>query len=409
MKYKLLSILLVIYMNTIQSQSLDSLVDMAISQNKDILILDNEYKTALQKAAQVSQIPDTEVGMGGFPLPVQTRVGPQFLRLSATQMFPWFGTLDSKADLENEKAKVIREKANARALDIAFEIRKNYYDLYELRQSQSIINKNMKLLNSLERLAKIKVESGKSSASDVLRIQLRKEKLQQQLDILKSKERIPIIRINEWVERPLDTNIEVVQDFSFAVLTHSKDSLLSNISNLHPMIKMFSQQQEVAKKVIELNELEQKPSFGVGMDYIVVGKRRDVDISRNGRDIVQLRAMVKFPIQKKKYRAKEAEQKLKIEGLELEKENLLFTFEAMIEQGYAKYETARINKEHLERQIPLIQSTINIIEGEYAAKGLNFDELLRLEMELIKYELNILKSIMKSHHAKNSIERFMIQ
>lgn len=409
MKYKLLSILLVVYMNTIQSQSLDSLVDMAISQNKDILILDNEYKTALQKAAQVSQIPDTEVGMGGFPLPVQTRVGPQFLRLSATQMFPWFGTLDSKADLENEKAKVIREKANARALDIAFEIRKNYYDLYELRQSQSIINKNMKLLNSLERLAKIKVESGKSSASDVLRIQLRKEKLQQQLDILKSRERIPIIRINEWVERPLDTNIEVVQDFSFAVLTHSKDSLLSNISNLHPMIKMFSQQQEVAKKVIELNELEQKPSFGVGMDYIVVGKRRDVDISRNGRDIVQLRAMVKFPIQKKKYRAKEAEQKLKIEGLELEKENLLFTFEAMIEQGYAKYETARINKEHLERQIPLIQSTINIIEGEYAAKGLNFDELLRLEMELIKYELNILKSIMKSHHAKNSIERFMIQ
>jgi len=409
MKYKLLSILLVIYMNTIQSQSLDSLVDMAISQNKDILILDNEYKTALQKAAQVSQIPDTEVGMGGFPLPVQTRVGPQFLRLSATQMFPWFGTLDSKADLENEKAKVIREKANARALDIAFEIRKNYYDLYELRQSQSIINKNMKLLNSLERLAKIKVESGKSSASDVLRIQLRKEKLQQQLDILKSRERIPIIRINEWVERPLDTNIEVVQDFSFAVLTHSKDSLLSNISNLHPMIKMFSQQQEVAKKVIELNELEQKPSFGVGMDYIVVGKRRDVDISRNGRDIVQLRAMVKFPIQKKKYRAKEAEQKLKIEGLELEKENLLFTYEAMIEQGYAKYETARINKGHLERQIPLIQSTINIIEGEYAAKGLNFDELLRLEMELIKYELNILKSIMKSHHAKNSIERFMIQ
>ncbi|MGB1216471.1 MAG: TolC family protein [Saprospiraceae bacterium] len=409
MKYKLLSILLVIYMNTIQSQSLDSLVDMAISQNKDILILDNEYKTALQKAAQVSQIPDTEVGMGGFPLPVQTRVGPQFLRLSATQMFPWFGTLDSKADLENEKAKVIREKANARALDIAFEIRKNYYDLYELRQSQSIINKNMKLLNSLERLAKIKVESGKSSASDVLRIQLRKEKLQQQLDILKSRERIPIIRINEWVERPLDTNIEVVQDFSFAVLTHSKDSLLYNISNLHPMIKMFSQQQEVAKKVIELNELEQKPSFGVGMDYIVVGKRRDVDIARNGRDIVQLRVMVKFPIQKKKYRAKEAEQKLKIEGLELEKENLLFTFEAMIEQGYAKYETARINKEHLGRQIPLIQSTINIIEGEYAAKGLNFDELLRLEMELIKYELNILKSIMKSHHAKNSIERFMIQ
>ena len=41
--------------------------------------------------------------------------------------------------------------------------------------------------------------------------------------------------------------------YTFAVLIHNKDSLLSNISDLHPMMKLFSQQQEVAKKVIEIN------------------------------------------------------------------------------------------------------------------------------------------------------------
>lgn len=402
-------IIFIFLVHVAYTQPLDSLVDIAITKNKEILILDNEYKVALQKAPQVSQYPDTEVGVGGFPLPVQTRVGPQFIRLSASQMFPWFGTFESRADLENAKAKVVREKANAKALDIAFNVRKHYYELYELRKSQIVIRKNMELLSSLERLAQIKVESGKSSASDVLRIQLRKEKLKQRLDILESKERVPLIRLNELMEMPLDNGVELEMEFPFAIIPFSKDSLLSNIRTHHPIIRMFALQQEVSRKAKEVNRLEQKPSFGVGMDYIVVGKRSDMNVSRNGRDIVQIRAMVKFPIQKKKYKAKEQEEELRILGWELEKDNLIGSFESVMEEGFARYETARIEKEHLERQIPLIQSTIKILEGEYAAKGLNFEELLNLEMELIEYELNILKTIMDSHHAKNSIERFMIQ
>lgn len=394
---------------TLIGQPLDSLVNMAITKNSDILILDNEYQMVLQKAPQVSQLPDTELGIGGFPLPVQTRVGPQFLRLSASQMFPWFGSLESKADLENAKARVVREKANAKALEIAYEIRKNYYLLYELRESQVIIQRNMNLLSSLERLAKIKVESGKSSASDVLRIQLKKEKLQQQIDRLKSQESVPLIRINEMTERPLQSSINIQEEFSFAILSISKDSILSNIQSHHPMLKMFSLQQEVSQKALEVNRLAEKPSFGVGMDYIMVGRRNDMNVSRNGRDIVQLRGVIRFPIQKQKYKAKEEEERLRIVGWEMEKGNLLGTFQSVIEQGYAIYEQAIIEKGHLENQIPLIQSTINMMEGEYAAKGIHFEELLNLEMELIQYELNILGTIMKSHQAKNSIERFMIQ
>jgi len=41
-------------------------------------------------------------------------------------------------------------------------------------------------------------------------------------------------------------------------------------------------------------------------------------------------------------------------------------------------------------------------------KGSGFDELLRLEKELIEYDLKILKAIVQSHLAKSKIERFIV-
>ncbi len=390
-------------------QSLSELIGLATKESKDIQLIDNAYQVALQKAPQVNQFPNTVLGVGGFPLPVQTRVGPQIVRLSATQMFPQFGVLGDKVAVENSKAKVILQQVDVKALQIAYDIKQNYYQLYELRNSQQIIQKNMDLLNSLERLAEAKIRSGKSSAADVVRIQLTKEKINQKLAILKSNETIPLIRLNELLERPLDTEIEINQRFDLAKLNYNKETILTNISEKNPSLIHLALQQEVSKKAIELNQSNKKPSFGVGMDYILVANRKDVEIAQNGRDILQVRASVSFPIQKKKFSAKEEEEKLKIEGLELQKANLLSEYEAQIAAGFAQHQMAEIEMQSLQKQITLTQSAIKILLAEYAAKGKNFDELLQLEMDLITYELQALKAIVDSHYAKNNIERFMVQ
>ena len=79
------------------AQSLEDLLEIARENNLELKGLENEYLAALERAPQVSELPDPEAGIGAFPFPVETRLGPQIARLSVTQMFPWFGTLDSKA------------------------------------------------------------------------------------------------------------------------------------------------------------------------------------------------------------------------------------------------------------------------------------------------------------------------
>ena len=141
----------------------------------------------------------------------------------------------------------------------------------------------------------------------------------------------------------------------------------------------------------------------------MVNKRSDADPSKNGRDIIQLRGSVKIPLFKKKYEAKEKEEQLKIAALTDRKADVLSQFMAAIEKAYADYETAQLKINLYGKQIEITQAAINILETNYSAKGNNFDELLRLEKELIDYDLKILKAIVQSHFAKSSIERFILK
>ena len=391
------------------AQSLDDLMEKAVAENLELKVLEQEYLAAFEKAPQVSQLPDPEVGVGAFPLPVETRLGAQTARLSATQMFPWFGTLDSKADLENAKAKALYERIGTEQLNLFYELKTAYFRLYEMEQSQAIIQRNITLFEALERLALSKVESGKATAADVLRVQLKIEELQQELEILEAAKTNPTATINQLLNRPLETPITTTDSLSFALLSFDKDTLTKNIRENHPMLRMFELQQEVSRNAISLNELDGKPSFGVGMDYIMVNQRSDANPANNGRDILQLRASVKIPLYREKYSAKQAEENLKIAALENKKADVLSLFNATIEKAYADHQAAQLKMDLYEKQIDITQAAINILESEYSSKGNNFDELLRLEKELIDYDLKMLKAIVQSHIAKSNIERFIIQ
>lgn len=401
--------LLLILPMVMKAQSVDKLLDLAVTHNLELKVLENEYFAALEKAPQVNQLPDPEVGAGAFPFPVETRLGQQTARLSATQMFPWFGTLDSKANLENAKAKALYERIGAARLNVFYNIKIAYFRLYEIQQSQSIIRNNITILEALEQLALSKAESGKTTAANVLSVQLKLEELKQEIKILETAKVSPTATINQLLNRDLQLSIITQDSLAFATIPFDKESLVANIKANHPMLRMYELQQEVSQQAIALNELNGKPSIGLGLDYIMVNQRQDVELERNGRDILQLRASVKIPLYRQKYAAKEREENLKITALDNQKADLLSRFSATIEKVYADYATAQIRMELYAQQIEITQAAIRILETDYSARGNDFDELLRLEKELIDYDLKMLSAIVQSHIAKSSIKRFIIQ
>ena len=94
--------------------------------------------------------------------------------------------------------------------------------------------------------------------------------------------------------------------------------------------------------------------------------------------------------------------------MDVKKAEVLSRFMAVIDKAQTDYEMAQLRVDLYNKQIAITQSAINILESEYSAKGNSFDELLRLEKELIDYDLKILKAIVQSHQAKNQIEKFIL-
>lgn len=389
------------------AQPLETLINEAVENNLEIRALSDEYNAALERPVQVSQLPDPEIGIGASILPVETRLGPQIARISATQMIPWKGILDKKSDLELAKAKALNERIGIRELDLSYQIEQAYYQLYQIEQSQSIIQRNLGIVQALERLALSRVESGKTTAADVLRAQIKIEELNQELEILETSKAKPISDINQLMNRELDAPIVMTDSLAFAVIPLDRNALSNEISANHPLLRMFKYQQEISREAINLNALDGKPAFGVGLDYIMVNKRGNVELERNGRDIIQLRAAIKIPLNRQKYAAKEREENYKITALDNRKDNTLNQFMSAIEKAYADYETAQLRMDLYLRQKVITRSAINILETDYSTSGNNFDELLQLEKELIDYDLKMLKAIVQSHLAKSSIERFL--
>jgi len=171
------------------------------------------------------------------------------------------------------------------------------------------------------------------------------------------------------------------------------------------LIKQLDWNIETSNKALALNTLAGKPSFGVGLDYSLVTGRTDAIPVNNGRDILIPKVMVSIPIYRKKYAAKKEEESLKQQAFEFQKENLTNRMISSI-QGYkSEYESAKLMFELANKQIEISNSAYDILLADYSSKGKRFDELMKLQSDINRYEIEIIKSIVQSHLAKFKIER----
>lgn len=405
-KYIIISALLIVSTFNIKAQTLDSLLKKAYNNNPALKAIQLEYEAALQKGPQVSQLPDPTIGVGVPILPVETRLGSQNLIISASQMFPWFGTLKAKEEVVLTMAKSKYERIAAERLNIDYQIKTAYFNLYLLQEQQKIVRKNIRIFQTIEKVALAKVESGKSIASDVLAVRLKIEELNQQIQILEERKHGFSASINEAINNPNNDLIQVdTTNRALAELAYDLEQLKQKIESNHPLIKQLDWNIEASNKALHLNDLDGKPTFGIGLDYGLINGRTDAIPANNGRDILVPKVMVSIPIYRKKYRAKKQEEELKQQAFELQKESLTNQMISGI-QGYkSEYESAKLMYELANKQIEISNSAYDILLADYSSKGKRFDELMKLQSDINRYEIAIINATVQSYLAKFKIER----
>jgi cobalt-zinc-cadmium efflux system outer membrane protein len=179
-----------------QAQTLDEYLQTAAKNNPGLQAKYKDFEAALQKVPQVNSLPDPTFSFGYFISPVETRVGPQRAKLSLTQMFPWFGTLEAQGDAASLMAQAKYQSFLDARNKLFYQVSSAYYPLYELNRWKQIEQKNIDILQSYKTIATSKFKNGMSPMTDVLRVDIMLKDATTNLSILNKKEKSLLTTFN---------------------------------------------------------------------------------------------------------------------------------------------------------------------------------------------------------------------
>lgn len=385
LKKYFISILLLSISSYLNAQNLADYLKIAAENNPGLKAKYAEFESAMQRVTQVNTLPEPTLSIGDFIIPVETRVGPQKMRFGLTQMFPWFGTLSAKSDAATLLAEAkYQDFLNAKN-ELYFQVKAAWYPLIEVNKVLSIQKENRAILLSYKQLTNSCLKNGKGSMVNVIRVDIMLESVETDIKLLQDKIKPLTTIFNNLLNRADTTSVIISTELSTEnVNVVRKDSALNLNPNLIAFdlkLKSMQAQEEIARK-------QAYPSFGVGIDYVIVGERKDMVITDNGKDVLMPMVTISLPILRNKYKAAIKETQFAQTAISASKENYHNNLVSLYEMTWYELESAQQIINLNASQISKTQQAISLLLTAYSNSGNEFEEVLRMQQELLKYQIS---------------------
>lgn len=375
------------------AQVLGDHLQAAAEMNPGVQARYAEFEAAMKRSAQVRGLPDPSLTVGYFISPVETRIGPQRARFSLVQMFPWFGTLGAQAEVADRQAEARYEAFLEARNELFFKVRTAYYPLHELERAIALEKSDLEILRTYRAFALARFQAGTGSMVDVLRTDMMINAESTDITILEDRRKPLLESFSNAVGYPDPAVVNVTDSLILIDLkTYAIDSIAMNprLSELDRRAASALAQAEAARKM-------GLPRFGLGLDYMVVDERTDMNVPDNGRDAIMPMFSVSLPIYRNKYRsAVEEAQDLNraLEAMRVQTDNELHT---AYEVAYFDAHKAALNVQLMDQQIGIATQALELLLSAYSNSGKELEEVLRMQEQVLRFRLMRLSG-MREHH-----------
>lgn len=249
----------------------------------------------------------------------------------------------------------------------------------------------MDLLQSIQKMATIKVEAGLVSMADEYRVQMEMNDLENQLAGLKDRQWVLETSFRNLLNADDKLTIYLPDDLWRTDFPLTKQAALDSIQNKnHQLLQLEFKQAALAFKK-EAAKREGMPDFKIGLDYIFIGEGEN---NLSGKDAFVFPTVgISIPLYRKKYKAMVQEVAYLESANENAKQSKSNKLETLFENAWKDYLDAERRIGLNERQLELARKSLKILESEYATANSNFEEILRMERKVLKYKLELEKAI----------------
>ncbi len=375
-------------------ESLDAYLKIAAENNPGLKAKFNDYMAAMEKVPQVGTLPDPQFAFGYFINPVETRLGPQKATLGLKQAFPWFGLLRSKEDVATEIAKAKYEIFENSKSNLFFEVKTAYYNYYFMEKAIQITKDNMVILRIFKNLSLVKIENGNASIVDELRVELELNDLENQLALFIDSKKVFLAKFNNLLNRDTYELVNVPTELWQDELPYENLTLMDSIYNNNHEVKSIDHKLNAFVNQERTAKLEGMPKFNIGVNYIIVGKNPNSTDVNNGNDALLFPSIgVTIPIYRRKYKAMIEEAKYLQLAEISNKEDKRNTLSAVFENVYKDFSDSERRINLNKKQSKIAKQVLDVLITSYSTNSKDFEEVLRIERQLLGYKLAEQKAI----------------
>ena len=385
------------------AQQLETLIDEALKNNPEIQKFELQYSIVSEKVNEVNTIPNTEFGVGYFVSEPETRTGAQRFKVSARQMMPWFGSITARENYVGSLADAKYEDIVIAKRKLITSVSQSYYNLYANKAKQKVLAQNIELLETYEIMALTFVEVGKASAVDVLRLQIRQNELEQIKEVLIEQFLAEQTMLNKLLNRDKDIDVKVIEE-----LTIPSETTLVDVENLslHPELIKYDKLYQSVEQSELLNQKESNAMFGIGLDYIYVEERPDVDVIDNGKDVWMPMISLSIPIFNKKYKSQTKQNEFEQQNILAQKQERFNKLETVLDKALKDRTSATISFETQSNNLKQANDAEEILIKSYETGTIDFNDVLDIQELQLKFQINQIESV-KNFYIQTTIINYL--
>ena len=385
------------------AQDLQTFIDEAMANSPEIQKVDFQYKIASEKVQEVNSLPNTEFNFGVMAIAPEMEMPMERFRASAMQMLPWFGTISARENYASSMADAQYVEVTIAKRKLALSVAQFYYQLYEIRAKQEVLEKNIALLRTYERLALTSVEVGKASAVDVLRLQIRQNELQQSINVLTQQNKGIQAALNSVMNREHDREIAAISSLEIP----ENDNLYSYERLwINPELLKYEKLYESVERSELLNRKESGPMVGFGVEYI--NQENSPMITSDFKDMVMPMVSLSIPIFNNKYKSQTRQNELRKLEIQSQKEERLNVLKAELAKAISLSKQARIMYETQAKNLKQAGDAEEILIKNYETGTIDFNDVLDIQELQLKFQMSQIEAV-KQYYAQAAVINYLIE
>ncbi|MCC7431770.1 TolC family protein [bacterium] len=364
-----------------ENSKLSDLIYFATLNNPQLKAKFSTWKASLEVIPQVGTLPDPNFTFSYFAKGSETQVA----RLNLMQMFPFWGKLGLMEKMAFKESEAMREDFEMAKLELIFEVKENYFMLYQTAFEKKITEKNLKLLEEIYGIAQVRYQNNQADFSELLQTEIETEQLKDKLLTLNQMLEVKKAKLNLLLNRSEDDFLpEPKLDSEEPELENLTEKLLQN-----PQIKMLGFLLEKEKIGIALSKREILPDFTLGTEYTIMKPgTSEHGTPTKGDDEVMLMFGVNIPLWQKKYSAKKQQAILNKEATEHLKSNKISRLKTELEEIlFALQEAERKILLYENKLLPKEKQNLELTKTAYQNGQADLRNLLETQKMMLEFEM----------------------